>query len=149
MARRRHRGGYGYSYHYYNDEEADPLVRLVTPATRPDPTTERLRNKTLHKIRRDSLVAIARLEDNRVWNPEPLVTRRFKAVRRSDSDLVPTDQASRSSPTFLAPGLSFREPHRVSVCAKRQIRREVLLAKGAGGGRHRPPRRKPSSDIGC
>lgn len=31
-------------------------------------------------------------------------------------------------------------PRRAWECAKRQIRREVLLAKGRGGGDHRPPR---------
>lgn len=42
-----------------------------------------------------------------------------------------------------------REPNVAALCVRRERRREVLFAKGKGGGRHRKPRRNENSDIQC
>lgn len=46
-------------------------------------------------------------------------------------------------------GYRFAHPQEVAVCARRGIRREVLLAKGKGGAKHRRPRRNQWSNVKC
>lgn len=45
--------------------------------------------------------------------------------------------------------LKFRSPKHVQLCVRREQRREVLLAKGRGGGRHRRPKRNRFSNVRC
>lgn len=45
--------------------------------------------------------------------------------------------------------VKFEAPQSVLVCVRRHRRREVLFAKGKGGGGKRPPRRNAFSDISC
>ena len=51
-------------------------------------------------------------------------------------------------PTVDLAKLYYTRPD-VMVCVRRKQRREVLAAKGRLGGKHRPPRRTPQSDIVC
>ena len=51
-------------------------------------------------------------------------------------------------PTVDLARLYYARPD-VMVCVRRKQRREVLAAKGRLGGKHRPPRRTPQSDIIC
>lgn len=51
-------------------------------------------------------------------------------------------------PTVNLKALYYARPD-VMVCVRRKQRREVLAAKGRLGGKHRPPRRTPQSDIIC
>lgn len=46
-------------------------------------------------------------------------------------------------------GLGFRNASKIVLCVKRKMRREVLLAKGFGGGSHRKGKRKFTSNIWC
>lgn len=54
-------------------------------------------------------------------------------------------------PGLLEPsfGVSFDRPKSVLVCVRRNTRRQVLLAMGHGGGRHRPPRFNEYSQVRC
>lgn len=45
--------------------------------------------------------------------------------------------------------IGFANPKKVLICIRRKMRREVLLAKGRGGGGHRRPRRSHYSNIVC
>lgn len=45
--------------------------------------------------------------------------------------------------------LGFRNPSKLVLCLKRKMRREVMLALGKGGGRHKKGRRGPLSKIWC
>lgn len=49
----------------------------------------------------------------------------------------------------LKQAVRFAVPKRVRLCVKRKERREVLLAKGKGGGNHRKPRRTEYSSVRC
>lgn len=137
MARRRRDYSYSYSYDY-----DDQLDRLVNP---PRNTI----THTLKTIRQAAIRStIATLEDNRVFNPVPTTHRPVRALNRAAADIVATEP--RGSTMGVSSGLSFSDPSRVSLCAKRAIRREVIFAKGAaGGGKRRPPRRTPYSDVSC
>lgn len=51
---------------------------------------------------------------------------------------------------FLPFGLSFAQPDKVALCVRRKTRREVLFAKGkGGGGRRRRPRKNWFSKVSC
>lgn len=43
----------------------------------------------------------------------------------------------------------FAVPKRIALCIRRKVRKEVILATGSGGGRHRKPRRNEFSDVRC
>lgn len=102
--------------------------------------------------------SLVEVEDNRRFHPlfaaRPIrtISGRMAAVGRAPRRMV-----SR----FHAPGLvspsswvggdraAFRAPARVTVCVRRQRRREVIMARGLGGGRHRRPRFNERSYISC
>lgn len=91
-------------------------------------------------------LAVLSLEDNRLFNPAgPFAAP--QSFRRSARRLVvaPTFSTSGSVPV----GIAFSGPRQVARCVRRKVRREVILARGKGGGRHRPPRRNYWSDVEC
>lgn len=45
--------------------------------------------------------------------------------------------------------MAFEKPRGVLVCVRRQMRKEVILAKGKGGAKHRRPRRGQWSHVQC
>lgn len=49
----------------------------------------------------------------------------------------------------VPPRIKFALPKKTMVCVKRKVRREVLLALGRGGGRHKKPHRNRWSSISC
>lgn len=92
--------------------------------------------------------SFSEVEDGRTYHPD-----RFRVSRTM---LGPPARHRVSQPNFAAARLShligFERPHQVIVCARRQARREVLLATGrAGRGRRRfrKPTRRPSSGVSC
>lgn len=45
--------------------------------------------------------------------------------------------------------VKFAIPKAIKLCVRRKERREVILAKGKGGGNHRKPRRTEYSSVRC
>lgn len=56
---------------------------------------------------------------------------------------------SKSLFNSLATTVGFRKPHRVALCVKRKVRREVLLAFGRGGAGNRKGKRTYTSKFHC
>lgn len=50
---------------------------------------------------------------------------------------------------YTAAGQTYQHASNVAVCIRRKRRRQVLMATGKGGGRHRRPLRGPNSQIWC
>lgn len=85
---------------------------------------------------------LSEYSDRRLYDPTRSVRAPF-SFRRSDVRLVD------KRPLWSATQLSFAVPKRVAICIRRKDRREVLFAKGVGGGRVRKPRRNAWSSIKC
>ncbi|MEM2002486.1 MAG: hypothetical protein QXT77_07575 [Candidatus Methanomethylicaceae archaeon] len=83
---------------------------------------------------------LSEIEDRRRYTPSPWIV----ATAREPARVV-VDR-SRYSP-FIAH--RFPDPERVLVCARRQIRKEVMHARGVAGGKVRRPRRNELSKISC
>lgn len=49
----------------------------------------------------------------------------------------------------LSPTLRFDVPKRTIICVRRKRRREVIMATGKGGGRHRRPKRNYFTEVKC
>lgn len=45
--------------------------------------------------------------------------------------------------------VAFEEPHKLPLCTRRAVRKEVLHAKGVAGGKVRKPKRNEWSDVSC
>lgn len=87
-------------------------------------------------------------DDRRRWHPERLA--RPASIIRPAARLVARD--TRLHPLWdqqTKATIAFADPPRVSVCRRRQQRKEVIHAKGVAGGRVRPPRRNEFSDVSC
>lgn len=93
------------------------------------------------------------VEDHRTWHPAPVRTPRLRSSRPAKVQLAKPKRplAHSAKGRFFGPTvpLAFKTPTYVNECVRRKQRREVLLAKGKGGGRHRPPRRNWLSNIRC
>lgn len=89
-------------------------------------------------------LATLAVEDRRFWTPATR-PRSAGALSRVSRGLVVGGSMSRP----LSSRVGFADPKRVSVCVRRKIRKEVILAKGKGGSRHRRPRRNYWSDVDC
>lgn len=87
------------------------------------------------------------LEDRRLFHPESFDAPAAAISDAADTVLRPS-KARPGRPQF-SPRIGFKAPDHVATCVRRQIRREVILAKGRGGGRHRRPRRNWRSEIEC
>lgn len=113
-----------------------------------DPLTGELIEAPVFATSRHYRQIVAGLEDRRRFSfPFSMPP---ASVRRSDRQLVVNYSTNvHGRATFH--GLKFSVPERVALCAKRKIRREVMFAKGVGGGRgkRRPYRRNDLTEIGC
>lgn len=77
----------------------------------------------------------------------------FQELRRYPVKVAP-DVLLPPSPAVHPTGsrgerLSFSLPQSVMVCVRRKQRREVLLALGRGGAKHKPPKWNEESHIRC
>lgn len=92
--------------------------------------------------------AVLGTEDRRLFHP--LGARSpAGATWRSARALGVAGSASSGAPGNIPLGIGFRDSSRVAICVRRRMRREVILAKGKGGGGHRPPRKGYWSDVWC
>ena len=89
---------------------------------------------------------VAALEDRRRFHPLGPYRPAQASVRSARRLVVSQPTHTR---TKLPSGIRFADPHKVSLCVKRKTRREVIMAKGRGGGAHRRPRRNQWSEVKC
>lgn len=88
------------------------------------------------------------LEDRRQYHPEDYY-RPARSVTSEDRNVNVKTPAKKFSPA-LPFGLQFAVPDRVAVCVRRKQRREVLFAKGrGGGGRRKRPHKNWHSKVSC
>lgn len=96
---------------------------------------------------------LRQVEDRREWHPDPYPPAREFRRSKARLDMAQPKRRStslrRSTLPLKAERLSFVQPAQVPICVRRKQRREVLLALGRGGGRHRPPRRNRWSNVRC
>lgn len=84
---------------------------------------------------------LSEVEDNRYWSP--------RKVSFTIGGLPAKVQRNIGSRSLYANPFKFADASKVISCIRRKQRREVLLAYGRGGGRHRRPRWKASSYWSC
>lgn len=85
------------------------------------------------------------LEDRREFHPAIRWLRPARALRRDAARVVERHGGTQARRAVFG----FNVPNLVSICVRRKVRREVLLAMGRGGGGKRRPRRNSWSDIVC
>lgn len=84
-------------------------------------------------------------EDRRTFHPDGLL-RSPRVIGTTFHSLTATPTRSRSVPF----GVGFVTPHKVLLCVRRKLRREVMFAKGGAGRRRmRKPNRNYYSDVRC
>lgn len=86
------------------------------------------------------------MDDRRLFHPQGSL-RPAGALSRGARRLVVAPSVSTAPGDFSRIG--FAVPKKVALCVRRHVRRQVLLAKGRGGGAHRPPKRNYWSDVEC
>lgn len=105
---------------------------------------------------------LQQLEDRREWHPEGYarpargwsLPRHRLVMRQSKGEARRSSSFSFQSP-FLPSfqsvpiGIGFKAPKQVAICIRRKIRKEVILATGKGGARHRKPTRSYYSEVFC
>lgn len=152
MARARHprKSSYNYEYSYaYGPQKAPELN--PTP-TAPGPFLSEAAKSTLGPIRR---ALVREVEDRRMFYLDTLYRAQRAHVlgltQRAAKHFEKSERLiyGRAKYPFSNPKLGFTEPKQVPICVRRKERREVLLAKGKGGGNHKPPRRNNWSDVEC
>lgn len=94
------------------------------------------------------VLPVLAVEDRRQWHPAPF--RPAAALQRSAARVVAKQPAHKWQPAQTKAILAFADPDKVSICARRSRRREVLFAlkrtaKGSGSRR----RRNEFSKISC
>lgn len=114
----------------------DPIASIASFAARLAPLPG---VQTIQRLARS-------LEDRRQFHPG---TRPARSLKRSDAQLVIRDPIGGVRLNKLAFKVGFKVPSRVALCVRRKERREVLHARGAAGGKVRPPRRNEFSDVRC
>lgn len=100
-----------------------------------------------------ALSALPTVSDRRVFDFERLHRAAYVSVGpRSAAGLV----AARTAPYRALAGvpgvpvaITFRDPRRVDLCARREARRRVMHARGSAGGKVRRPRRNSWSGVSC
>lgn len=129
MAKSRNRQGSTHSPSREAADFANPLEGLLT-----DPNLTRSGRLTA-------------IEDRRQWTPGRFT---IPKTARHVARLVMAIPSTRSK-SF--PGRQevyrFAVPQQVAVCARRQIRKEVIHAKGVAGKRVRRPKRNAWSSVSC
>lgn len=88
------------------------------------------------------------IEDRRTFAPDGRA-RSTRSSRRSRIPFIAHDLSSIRSNFSVPVHIGFKAPRYVAVCVRRKQRREVLMAKGKGGGRHRRPKRNNLSSVRC
>jgi hypothetical protein len=78
-----------------------------------------------------------------VGTPMPLTFSRASSL----SSVARSSTSVRTAP--VPSGVGYAVPSKTIVCVRRTVRKQVLLAKGLGGGRHKPPRFNSNSGIDC
>lgn len=91
---------------------------------------------------------LTEVEDGRMFSPAPLLEVPRTTGTRRARVVVPSATGPKARRASLS-ALSFDVPQSVILCVRRKARRQVLFAKGKGGGRHKRPRRNPNSKIWC
>lgn len=94
---------------------------------------------------------IRSLEDRRLWTPDPyLPAAPASWTRAARRQVIAESPAANLSSGLYTPSaaVGFAEPKKVSICVRRHVRREVLLATGKGG-RNRRGKRNWWSDVQC
>lgn len=99
------------------------------------------------------------VEDNRTYHPlfQYRPARTVGGRRSAATERVARRPSSRSrtprlfTPSTLVGGehAAYVAPRRVLTCVRRQRRREVIMARGYGGAKHRKPRRNWRSNVTC
>lgn len=107
----------------------------------PFPDFLRLRPLSTHPRSGHTLTEI---EDRRTFNPGRSPSRTPRQIARVLMAL-PKVQGKRSSREVY----SFKLPKQTAVCVRREIRKQVIHAKGAAGTKVRRPRRNALSRISC
>lgn len=156
MARRKHAPAYRRSYYPANDNYRwKPRVvpyaprPVVNPAGR-FPFRALALALALGQMGRSRYLghpatrSVLAQEDRRRWHPAGALAP-AGALSRSARGLV----LAGSEGSGLGSAVRFRSPVKVSICVRRKVRREVIMAKGKGGGGHRPPTRNYWSDVQC
>lgn len=87
------------------------------------------------------------VEDGRQFHPD-LLTRPSKTVRGSSSR-IKAARPSRAANSQTLNSVQFQRSASVIICIRRFARRAAILASGRGGGRHRDPVWKETSNIWC
>lgn len=126
-------------------------------------TPERLRVTTANATQRVQTSMLGRLltsrpsmapiliEDRRTYHPDGLF-RPPGSLNRSARQLVIApikSPAGKYKFKGFSPNTTFRDSSKVAVCHRRKTRREVLFAKGVGGGRVRKGKRNYLSNFHC
>lgn len=99
----------------------------------------------------DAGVVLSEVEDSRRWTPEASPGLEYTPSRRLDGSPARFKAGAATKVAVFSPTpvVAFSTPSRVVVCVRRKRRREVLFARGVGGGRVRPGRRSGTSGISC
>lgn len=129
----------GKKHNRYRNRERD-----VSTITR----TERLLTAVDDIVRLARPVPLIEVEDLRRFHPTPLFRPSMSIVQAKPSIDVKPSRLVRTAP--LSARAAFDEPHKVVVCVRRKVRREVLFAKRkTGRGARSPKRRNLWSDVKC
>lgn len=97
------------------------------------------------------------VEDRREWHPDPVAPlrspRRWRHRLTLPQVVISPARPARfgvSATKTYSPTLpAFHAPKTLALCVRRKQRREVIFAKGKGGGKHRRPRRNKWSNYSC
>jgi len=98
-------------------------------------------------------------QDARIWQPTPKSKRAVKTLSGTPARVVaPPPSKARLAPhsapytpfesSYVPHVLTFEKPRSVTLCVRRKVRREVIMATGNGGAQ-RKGRRTPESNIRC
>lgn len=113
--------------------------------------TPRVHPLSLSRLLSAPPVAPILIEDRRTYHPDGLF-RPPGSLTRAARQLVigkPKSAAGRFKFKGFSPTVTFKEPSKVAVCHRRKTRREVLFAKGVGGGKVRKGKRNYLSQFSC
>lgn len=106
---------------------------------------------------RPVLTPLTLYEDRRTYHPDGQFRWPAASPRAAAQVVARPARVTRSSvgghysfrPKQTKAVLAFAAPHKVAVCVRRQVRKEVLFAHGVGGGKVRKPRRNAYSKLHC
>lgn len=87
--------------------------------------------------------------DRRTFHPLGPLHRPLTKSWKAPSRLVERPVAPFRPTTFSTAVPAFADPGALSLCQRRRARKQVILATGRGGGRHRKPRRNSTSNLSC